>query len=198
MEEAFCCSMKSYSKLQTCPLVILYSIPADSIRGPPYNSIGAMGSVDRVITLGGVGGVVGNRRPGSYIIIVGVLKKLCESNLSKRSKRNHFPIVISSKCPGFMSSSYTVLRYVTHWNIARVVRPCKRVSQQNDSTAVFSSLFCQLAANKRYFYTEANAKHFPGSIQVMNSEAWRKAYSLWGFTVYPIRLNMLNFLNTLL
>ena len=29
--------------------------------------IRAMGSVDRVITLGGVGGGLGNRRPGSYI-----------------------------------------------------------------------------------------------------------------------------------
>ena len=48
-----------------------------------------------------------------------------------------------------------------------------------------SSLFCHLAENERYFYTEANAKHFQGSIQVMNSEPWRKAYSLWGFTVYP-------------
>ena len=64
MEEAFCNARKTYSKLQTCPLVILVSVSADSIRGPPY-SIGAMGSVDRVITLGG--GVVGNRRPGSYI-----------------------------------------------------------------------------------------------------------------------------------
>ena len=41
--------------------------------------------------------------------------------------------------------------HVTHWNIAGAVRPCKTVSQQNDSTAVFSSLFCRLAENERYF-----------------------------------------------
>ena len=63
MEEAFCNAWKTYSKLQTCPLVILVSVSADSIRGPPY-SIGAMGSVDRVITLGGGGG----RKPETGII----------------------------------------------------------------------------------------------------------------------------------
>ena len=64
--------MKRYSKLQTCPLVILYSISANSPskqQGGRHIVIGAMGSVDRVITLGGVGGGVGNRRPGSYIYI---------------------------------------------------------------------------------------------------------------------------------
>ena len=58
--------MKRYSKLQTCPLVILYSTSANSPskqQGGRHIVIGAMGSVDRVITLGGVG----NRRPGSYI-----------------------------------------------------------------------------------------------------------------------------------
>ena len=63
--------MKRYSKPQTCPLVILYSISANSPskqQGGRHIVIGAMGSVDRVITLGGVGGV-GNRRPGSYIYI---------------------------------------------------------------------------------------------------------------------------------
>ena len=63
--------MKRYSKLQTCPLVILYSISANSPskqQGGRHIVIGAMGSVDRVITLGGGGGGgVGNRRPGSYI-----------------------------------------------------------------------------------------------------------------------------------
>lgn len=93
--------------------------------------------------------------------------------------------------PGFNylhRASYIHGSHVIHWTIARAVRPCKTVSQQNDSTAVFSWLSCHLAENERYFYTEANAKHFQGSIQVMNSEPWRKAYSLWGFTVYPIRL----------
>ena len=59
-----------YSKLQTCPLVILYSISANSPskqQGGRHIVIGASGSVDRVITLGGGGGGVGNRRPGSYI-----------------------------------------------------------------------------------------------------------------------------------
>ena len=43
-----------------------YSISANSTRGPP-NSIGAMGSVDRVITFGwGVGG--GGRKPETGII----------------------------------------------------------------------------------------------------------------------------------
>ena len=65
MGRFFCYGMKRNSKLQTCPLVILYSISANSTRGPP-NSIGAMGSVDRVITLGGVGG--GGRKPETGII----------------------------------------------------------------------------------------------------------------------------------
>ena len=45
--------------LQTCPLVILYSISANSPskqQGGRHIVIGAMGSVDRVITLGGGGG----------------------------------------------------------------------------------------------------------------------------------------------
>ena len=56
--------MTRYSRLQTCPLVILYSISANSPskqQGGRHIVIGAMGSVDRVITLGGVG--------GGYIII---------------------------------------------------------------------------------------------------------------------------------
>ena len=104
------------------------------------------------------------------------------------------------------TASYIHGSHVTHWSIAWAVRPCKtdnvrqfhgKMIQQLFS----SSLFYHLAENERHFYTEANAKHFQGSIQVMNSEPWRKAYSLWGFTVYPIRsirLKMLNFLNTLL
>ncbi len=35
-----------------------------------------MGSVDRVITLGGWGGGVGNRRPGSYIYIYGNIRQV--------------------------------------------------------------------------------------------------------------------------
>ena len=56
--------MKRYSKLQTCPLVILYSTSANSPskqqRGR-HIVIGAMGSVDRIITLGG-------RKPQTGII----------------------------------------------------------------------------------------------------------------------------------
>ena len=56
-----------------CPLVILYSVSANSPskqQGGLHIVIGAMGSVDRVITLGGGGGGgLGNRRPGSYIYI---------------------------------------------------------------------------------------------------------------------------------
>ena len=51
--------MKRSSKVQTCPLVILYSISAKSPskqQGGRHIVIGAMGSVDRVITLGGGGG----------------------------------------------------------------------------------------------------------------------------------------------
>ena len=103
--------------------------------------------------------------------------------------------------PGFNylhRASYIHGSHVTHWTIARAVRPCKTDNvRQFHSKMIqqlfFSSLSCHLAENERYFYTEANAKHFQGSIQVMNSEPWRKAYSLWGFTVYPIRLKMLNF-----
>ena len=61
--------MKRYSKLQTCPLVILYSISANSPskqQGGRHIVIGAMGSVDRVITLGGGGG--GGRKPETGII----------------------------------------------------------------------------------------------------------------------------------
>ena len=64
--------MKRYCKLQTCSLVILYSISANSTskqQGGRHIVIGAMGSADRVITLGGGGGGVGNRRPGSCIYI---------------------------------------------------------------------------------------------------------------------------------
>ena len=74
-----------YSKLQTCPLVILYSISANSPskqQGGRHIVIGAMGSVDRVITLGGVGGGVGNRRPGSYIYIYIWTFKAVQSELS--------------------------------------------------------------------------------------------------------------------
>ena len=39
-------------------------------QGGRHIVIGAMGSVDRVITLGGGWGGVGNRRPGSYIAVV--------------------------------------------------------------------------------------------------------------------------------
>ena len=48
-----------YSKLQMCPLVILYSVSANSPskqQGDLHIVIGAMGSVDRVITLGEGGG----------------------------------------------------------------------------------------------------------------------------------------------
>ena len=69
--------MKRYSKLQTCPLVILYSISANSPskqQGGRHIVIGAMGGVDRVITLGGGGG--GGRKPETGIIykphIVGI------------------------------------------------------------------------------------------------------------------------------
>ena len=72
MEKAFCYGMKRYSKLQMCPLVILCSISAKSPskqQGGRHIVIGAMGSVDRVITLRGAWGGrgVGNRRPGSYM-----------------------------------------------------------------------------------------------------------------------------------
>ena len=62
--------MKRYSKLQTCPLVILYSISANSPskqQGGGHIVIGAMGSVDRVITLGGV---MGGRKPQTGIIYI--------------------------------------------------------------------------------------------------------------------------------
>ena len=61
--------MKKYSKLQTCvriSLVILYSISANSPskqQGGRHIVTGAMGSVDRVITLGG-----GGRKPQTGII----------------------------------------------------------------------------------------------------------------------------------
>ena len=63
--------MKRYSKLQTCPLVILYSISANSPskqQGGRHIVIGAMGSVDRVITLGGGGG--GGRKPETGVIYI--------------------------------------------------------------------------------------------------------------------------------
>ena len=63
--------MKRYSKLQTCPLVILYSISANSPskqQGGRHIVIGAMGSVDRVITLGGGWG--GGRKPETGIIYI--------------------------------------------------------------------------------------------------------------------------------
>ena len=59
--------MKRHSKLQTCPLVILYSISANSPskqQGGRHTVFGAMGSVDRVITLWVWVGGVGNRTPG--------------------------------------------------------------------------------------------------------------------------------------
>ena len=62
--------MKRYSKLQSCPLVILNSISANSPskqQGGRHIVIGAMGSVDRVITLGGGGGG-GGRKPETGII----------------------------------------------------------------------------------------------------------------------------------
>ena len=61
--------MKRYSKLQTCSHVILYSFSANSPskqQGSRQIVIGAMGSVDRVITLGGGGG--GVRKPETGII----------------------------------------------------------------------------------------------------------------------------------
>ena len=57
--------MKRYSKLQTCSHVILYSFSANSPskqQGSRHIVIGAMGSVDRVITLGG------GRKPETGII----------------------------------------------------------------------------------------------------------------------------------
>ena len=57
-------------KLQTCPLEILYysfsANPPSKQQGGRYIVIGAMGSVGRVITLGGCG-VVGNHRPRAYM-----------------------------------------------------------------------------------------------------------------------------------
>ena len=64
-----CYGMKRYSKLQTCPIVILYSISANAPskqQGGRHIVIGAMRSVDRVITLGGGGG--GGRKPETGII----------------------------------------------------------------------------------------------------------------------------------
>ena len=55
-----------------CPLVILYSVSANSPskqQGGLHIVIGAMGSVDRVITLGGGGGG-GVRKPETGIIYI--------------------------------------------------------------------------------------------------------------------------------
>ena len=68
-----------------CPLVILYFVSANSPskqQGGLHIVIGAMGSVDRVITLVGGGGGIGNRRPGSYIATakIGNLPSLISSD----------------------------------------------------------------------------------------------------------------------
>ena len=83
---------ESFSKLQMCPLVILYSFSANSPskqQGGRHIVMRAMGSVDRVITLGG-GGVVGNRRPGSYIWGVTVLVFLQDPRTQKGWTMNIF------------------------------------------------------------------------------------------------------------
>ena len=62
---------ESFSKLQMCPLVILYSFSANSPskqQGGRHIVMRAMGSVDRVITLGGWGG---GRKPETGIIYMG-------------------------------------------------------------------------------------------------------------------------------
>ena len=65
---------ESYSKLQMCPLIILYSFSANSPskqQGGRHIVIRAMDSVDS--SHWGGAGLVGNRRPGSYIWGVAVL-----------------------------------------------------------------------------------------------------------------------------
>ena len=118
--------MKRYSKLQTCPLVILYSISANSPskqQGGRHIVIGAMGSVDRVITLGGGGGGVGNRRPGSYIPwkslatifwYVGVWTTILLSKGVSSSNRNHLFLFFQdgNDFQGFISIG--LLNFVTH------------------------------------------------------------------------------------
>lgn len=66
--------------------------------------------------------------------------------------------------PGFNylhRASYIHGSHVTHWTIARAVRPCKTVSQQNDSTAVFFLAVLPLGRKREIFLHRSKFETFP-------------------------------------
>lgn len=90
--------------------------------------------------------------------------------------------------PGFNylhRASYIHGSHVTHWSIAGAVRPCKTDNVRQFHSKMIQQLFFFLAVlplgRKReiFLYRSKCETRLPGSIQVMNSEPWRKACSLW-------------------